>query len=298
MEINFGSVIKQIREERGFTLKEAAGTAISPNNLSKFEKGITTIKIDTYFKILENLKIHDPYDVTMLLSRYQHQNFSFSELDKIRFTTPTKAIEFVETLDLIPTYPADMLHIQSLPVLKEDLTDKDWTILNRAKTALFNINYWLPQEYALFASLTKYFNFPRETLQQIEKIALALLEETFLDIKQQREILYALSTIIRTYSRNEHYQLAQNLVDKIELYRMKNFSALKELLLDSFFSIKVQECYNLLRQNKKEGIELATQILSYLDNRNSLFMDQHYFKLRDIFYQQVKMLNKTGIDWP
>lgn len=190
------------------------------------------------------------------------------------------------------------MYIQSLPVLKEDLTDKDWTILNRAKTALFNLNYWLPQEYSLFTALTKYFNFPRETLQQIENTALALLEEPFLDLKQQREILIALSTIIRTHSRNEHYQLAQNLVDKIELYRMKNFSALKELLLDSFFSIKVQECYKLLRQNKKEGIELATQILSYLDNRNSLFMDQHYFKLRDTFYQQVKMLNKTEINWP
>lgn len=77
MEINFGEIIKQIREERGFTPKEAAGTAISPNNLSKFEKGITTIKIDTYFKILENLKIHDPYDVTMLLSRYQLQIFHY-----------------------------------------------------------------------------------------------------------------------------------------------------------------------------------------------------------------------------
>ena len=35
MEINFGSVIKQIREERGFTLKEAAGTAISLKKASQ-----------------------------------------------------------------------------------------------------------------------------------------------------------------------------------------------------------------------------------------------------------------------
>lgn len=297
MEVNFGEIIKQIREERGFTLKEAAGTAISPNNLSKFEKGITTIKVDTFFEILNNLKIYDPYNVTMLIMRYQFQNPSLSEFEKTRYKTPTKNLDFIETLGL-DTYLSDSMYILSLNVSKENLTDRDWTILNRAKTALFHLNYWLPQDYTLFSSLTRFFDIPRETLQQISKTAIGLLEESFIDIKQQRDLLLTLSSIIRTYSRNGHYQLAQNLVDKIELFRIKNFHYAKEVLLDSFLHIKMQECYNLLRQEKKEGIELATQILSYLDNRNSLFLDQTYFNHRDIFYQQVKMLNKTGIDLP
>ena len=297
MEVNFGEIIKQVREERGFTLKEAAGTAISPNNLSKFEKGITTIKVDTFFEILNNLKIYDPYNVTMLIMRYQFQNPSLSEFEKTRYKTPTKNLDFIETLGL-DTYLSDSMYILSLNVSKENLTDRDWTILNRAKTALFHLNYWLPQDYTLFSSLTRFFDIPRETLQQISKTAISLLEEPFIDIKQQRDLLLTLSSIIRTYSRNGHYQLAQNLVDKIELFRIKNFHYAKEVLLDSFLHIKMQECYNLLRQEKKEGIELATQILSYLDNRNSLFLDQTYFNHRDIFYQQVKMLNKTGIDLP
>lgn len=297
MEVNFGEIIKQVREERGFTLKEAAGTAISPNNLSKFEKGITTIKVDTFFEILNNLRIYDPYNVTMLIMRYQFQNPSLSEFEKTRYKTPTKNLDFIETLGL-DTYLSDSIYILSLNVSKENLTDRDWTILNRAKTALFHLNYWLPQGYTLFSSLTRFFDIPRETLQQISKTAIGLLEEPFIDIKQQRDLLLTLSSIIRTYSRNGHYQLAQNLVDKIELFRIKNFHYAKEVLLDSFLHIKMQECYNLLRQEKKEGIELATQILSYLDNRNSLFLDQTYFNHRDIFYQQVKMLNKTGIDLP
>jgi transcriptional regulator len=297
MEVNFGEIIKQVREERGFTLKEAAGTAISPNNLSKFEKGITTIKVDTFFEILNNLKIYDPYNVTMLIMRYQFQNPSLSEFEKTRYKTPTKNLDFIETLGL-DTYLSDSMYILSLNVSKENLTDRDWTILNRAKTALFHLNYWLPQDYTLFSSLTRFFDIPRETLQQISKTAIGLLEEPFIDIKQQRDLLLTLSSIIRTYSRNGHYQLAQNLMDKIELFRIKNFHYAKEVLLDSFLHIKMQECYNLLRQEKKEGIELASQILSYLDNRNSLFLDQTYFNHRDIFYQQVKMLNKTGIDLP
>ena len=297
MEVNFGEIIKQIREERGFTLKEAAGTAISPNNLSKFEKGITTIKVDTYFEILNNLKIYDPYDVTMLIMRYQIQNPLFSEFEKTRYKTPTKSLDCIERLGF-DTYLSDSMYILSLNVSKENLTDRDWTILNRAKAALFHLNYWLPQDYTPFSSLTRFFDIPRETLQQISKTAIGLLEEPFIDIKQQRDLLLTLSSIIRTYSRDGPYQLAQNLVDKIELFRIKNFHYAKEVLLDSFLHIKMQECYNLLRQEKKEGIELATQILSYLDNRNSLFLDQTYFNHRDIFYQQVKMLNKTGIDLP
>lgn len=297
MEVNFGEIIKQIREERGFTLKEAAGTAISPNNLSKFEKGITTIKVDTYFEILNNLKIYDPYDVTMLIMRYQIQNPLFSEFEKTRYKTPTKNLDCIERLGF-DTYLSDSMYILSLNVSKENLTDRDWTILNRAKAALFHLNYWLPQDYSLFRPLTEYFDFPTETLQQIAKTALDLLEEPFIDIKQQRELLFTLSFIIRTYSRNGHYQLAQDLVDKIELYKMKKFHDLKEVLVDLFITIKMQECYNLLRQDKKEGIELATQILSYLDSRNGLFLDQAYFNIRDTFYQQVKMLNKTGIDLP
>ena len=187
MEVNFGEIIKQIREERGFTLKEAAGTAISPNNLSKFEKGITTIKVDTFFEILNNLKIYDPYNVTMLIMRYQFQNPSLSEFEKTRYKTPTKNLDFIETLGL-DTYLSDSMYILSLNVSKENLTDRDWTILNRAKTALFHLNYWLPQDYTLFSSLTRFFDIPRETLQQISKTALGLLEEPFIDIKQQRDL--------------------------------------------------------------------------------------------------------------
>ena len=299
MEINFGSVIKQIREERGFTLKEAAGTAISPNNLSKFEKGITTIKVDTYHKILENLKIYDDYDITMLMVRYQYQEPSFSEFEKTRFTTPTKVVELSKALGF-DTYLSDLFYIQSLevPRKRENLSKEDWTILNRAKNTLFNLNYWLSQDYGVFNVLISYFDFPTETLQQIAKTALALLEETFVDFKQKRELILTLSDIIRTYSRNGHYQLAQNLVDKIDVYRIKELHPLKVVLQEAFFIIKMQECYNLLRQDKKEGIKLASQILAYLDSLNGLFLDQTISQFRDIFYQQVKMLNKTGIDWP
>ena len=49
---HYGEIIYKIRQDRNMTLKEAAGDVITPNNLSRFEKGLATVKVDTFFEIL------------------------------------------------------------------------------------------------------------------------------------------------------------------------------------------------------------------------------------------------------
>ena len=58
MESNYyGEIIYKIRQDRNMSLKEAAGDAITPNNLSRFEKGLATVKVDTFFKILDRFNL-------------------------------------------------------------------------------------------------------------------------------------------------------------------------------------------------------------------------------------------------
>lgn len=45
---HYGEIIQKIRQDRNMTLKETAGDIITPNNLSRFEKGLATIKVDTF----------------------------------------------------------------------------------------------------------------------------------------------------------------------------------------------------------------------------------------------------------
>ena len=106
----------------------------------------------------------------MLLVRYQYQDPSLSEAIKTGFTTQTKMLEWIQILES-NTYCTDYAYIQSLGMFrnKENLLKEDWIILNRAKTALFQLNYWLSLDYTLFALLVEYFDFPTETLQQIAK---------------------------------------------------------------------------------------------------------------------------------
>ena len=54
---HYGEIIHKIRQDRNMSLKEAAGDAITPNNLSRFEKGLATIKVDTFFEILNKLNL-------------------------------------------------------------------------------------------------------------------------------------------------------------------------------------------------------------------------------------------------
>ena len=54
---HYGEIVYKIRQDRNMSLKEAAGDAITPNNLSRFEKGLATIKVDTFFEILNKLNL-------------------------------------------------------------------------------------------------------------------------------------------------------------------------------------------------------------------------------------------------
>ena len=54
---HYGEIIHKIRQDRNMTLKEAAGDVITPNNLSRFEKGLSSIKVDTFFEILSRFNL-------------------------------------------------------------------------------------------------------------------------------------------------------------------------------------------------------------------------------------------------
>ena len=54
---HYGEIVYKIRQDRNMSLKEAAGDAITPNNLSRFEKGLATVKVDTFFEILSKFNL-------------------------------------------------------------------------------------------------------------------------------------------------------------------------------------------------------------------------------------------------
>ena len=53
-----GRVLKKLREERGYKLKDVAGDEISTRTLMRFEADETSISISIFEKLLDNLNIN------------------------------------------------------------------------------------------------------------------------------------------------------------------------------------------------------------------------------------------------
>jgi len=52
-----GKIFKQIREERGIKLKDAAGNAISVRTLIRFEADETSVSLEVFEQLLRNIGI-------------------------------------------------------------------------------------------------------------------------------------------------------------------------------------------------------------------------------------------------
>lgn len=301
MSTNFGPALKKMREERGFTLKQVAGTAISPNNLSKFEKGEAMIKADTFFKIFENLNIVSNEDIILVVSMQNEETTKLVEHRNDRTLESDDAKETVK--DDENPYVRNFLHLLTLISTEKMLTEEDWEILEQLKEQLFSMDYWLPFDFHVFQRLGTLFDFPLQMYQQKEKEVFEILTSSLpLATNQTHMLVDVLRVIVKYYSENAYYDLAQQLIDRIELYRIKYCNLFvnsgRHLPLHPFLTIKMYEVYNLLRQNKKEGIKLGIHIIKHLDTMKVLFPENEILSLKNSFIKEVKELNNTGIPFP
>ncbi len=53
----FGRTFKELREKRGLSLKEAAGSIVSPQFLSQFEKEEKGISVENYSRLLISIGV-------------------------------------------------------------------------------------------------------------------------------------------------------------------------------------------------------------------------------------------------
>lgn len=57
METIFGKIFKELREERGYLIKELSNPSISSSTISRFENGFNNISIDKFFYLLKSIQI-------------------------------------------------------------------------------------------------------------------------------------------------------------------------------------------------------------------------------------------------
>lgn len=299
---HYGEIIQKIRQDRNMTLKEVAGDAITPNNLSRFEKGLASIKVDTFFEILSRLNLDEEDYVEVFhiqddgAQRMRQIGIALHKNDR------TKARQILgkksEWRNIIDYYIIKLFILNEENKMDE-LTPDQVEAINYLVNYIFSLDTLYIRDFNVIEILLilDIQCFELKFLEYLEKIIIKGLE----DDKYVTEHFYRRYAntgrhLVRTYSRYGYYDKAEKLIYKLKIIISEKF--IYESLIYLLFYLNIYEVYNLLRQNNPKGIERANTLLHYMDAQNDLFPLAIIFETKTKFIQEVQRLNKTGIPFP
>ena len=299
---HYGEIIQKIRQDRNMSLKEAAGDAITPNNLSRFEKGLATVKVDTFFEILNkfNLDGEDYVEIFHIQDksslRAREIINALSKKDKIKARQILgKKSDWGNVIE----YYLLKLDIFSIDNKRDELTPDIVEAINYLINYMFSIDTLYIRDFRIIELLLlvdgQYFEL--KFLEYLEKLIVKGLEEAkHISDYFSRRYAQTGRLLVRIYSRYGYYDKAEKLIYKLKIVLSEVFYC--EFSVFQQFYLNIFEVYNLLRQNNPKAIERANAVIHYIDAQNDLFPLAHMFTIKNEFIQEVQRLNKTGIPFP
>lgn len=298
---HYGEIIQKIRQDRNMTLKEAAGDVITPNNLSRFEKGLSSIKVDTFFEILSRFNL-DEIDYAEVL-HIQNDGFQRVKqiLNALSKNDRTKAIQILgkkSDWGNIIEYYTLKLGILNQENEMDKLTPDQVEAINYLINYIFSLDTLYIRDFTIIEILLQFNiqSFELKFLEYLEKLILKGLEDSNNDEYFYRRYAMTGLFLIRTYSRYGYYDKAEKLIYKLNIIITQEFAC--EFAIFPLFLLKMYEVYNLLRQDNPKVIERANTVIHYMDAQNDLFPLAYLFETKNMFIQDVQRLNKTGIPFP
>ena len=300
-----GSIFKKLREERGYKLKDVAGDVISTRTLMRFEADETSISLAIFEKLLENCGIsHLDYlayyyeNSTKEIKKREHVNKyvnlvrsgSFSEVvnecKKELKKTDIYYFKRLETLffmDLMGWKEQSVLFNENKRIIKEklELTNKlGWDELFALKILITNAK---KDEYSV---------------EYIDRIIDDCLKNISTENNYSRIMSIGYCALLHAalafLSRNGYFELGEKRCkETLQLYKQNLFLMSIENMFTTVVGI-LAKIY--LRQNKKEGVELASKYLKYNSIVAEISDSSYYKQNRDINYKSFCEVNKTGLD--
>ena len=298
-----GSILKKLREERGYKSKDVAGDVISTRTLTRFESDETSISIATFEKLLENCGVLPIdyltyyYDITEIehteflrrMQKHMQSGFATKVINECKKELKKKEIDFVRRLDVL--------------AIMMTLTNRDDSKLfeenkRKIKEKIESTNKLGWNELLGLTNLVHLASREDFTVEYIDRnieVCLQTISTTNL-FSRYLSVIYCdvLLASLAFLSRNGYYSLAEKRCKDT----LKLFNELPILLNKALYSRDVVGILSkvYLRQNKKEGAELANICLEY-DNIVVEITDSPIYKyIRDNTYETSCKLNKTGID--
>ena len=298
---HYGEIIQKIRQDRNMTLKEAAGDVITPNNLSRFEKGLSSIKVDTFFEILSRFNL-DEIDYAEVLHIQNDGSQRVKQiLNALSKNDRTKAIQILgkkSDWGNIIEYYTLKLGILNQENEMDKLTPDQVEAINYLINYIFSLDTLYIRDFTIIEILLQFNiqSFELKFLEYLEKLILKGLEDSNNDEYFYRRYAMTGLFLIRTYSRYGYYDKAEKLIYKLNIIISQEFTY--DFAIYPLFLLKMYEVYNLLRQDNPKAIERANTVIHYMDAQNDLFPLAYLFETKNMFIKDVQRLNKTGIPFP
>lgn len=298
-----GRVLKKLREERGYKLKDVAGDVISTRTLMRFEADETSISISIFEKLLDNLNINYLDYFTFYLDNTDSETTEFAnKLQKLLQSGSSSKLVNECKKELKKEDIDFSKRLTILIYLNNILWDKDKELFeeNRRliKDRIDSLDKLGSDEiYGLFILI---YSSSKDdySVEYIERV----IEDCFKNIPVRNYLSkymsaaycdllkVALSFLVRA----GYYELAEKRCKET----LKLFNENPLLINRAAFSKEVVAIMATLylRQNKEEGVILANKILKYEDIVAEITGDSYYRQVRDVTYEAYCKVNKTGID--
>ena len=298
-----GRVLKKLREERGYKLKDVAGDVISTRTLMRFEADETSISISIFEKLLDNLNINYLDYFTFYLDNTDSETTEFAnKLQKLLQSGSSSKLVNECKKELKKKDIDFSKRLTILIYLNNILWDKDKELFeeNRRliKDRIDSLDKLGSDEiYGLFILI--YSSSKGDySVEYIEMV----IEDCFKNIPVRNYLSkymsaaycdllkVALSFLVRA----GYYELAEKRCKET----LKLFNENPLLINRAAFSKEVVAIMATLylRQNKEEGVILANKILKYEDIVAEITGDSYYRQVRDVTYEAYCKVNNTGID--
>lgn len=300
-----GKVFKQIREERGIKLKDAAGDAISVRTLIRFEADETSVSLDVFEKLLVNIgiKYHDYLSEYIPLVGFDISEFlrEVRNLDSSGSTTAIRSLA-VKSLQKDKISMNERLYIDQIISISGDLEgpkiikENREIVLNHLRSLdSHNSNEMLTLTFMLRTSTAEEFSddFIRRVIEENMK---PVNSDSIFSVDRSERSLILVHGAVALLSR-------RGFVEEAEERCIQAINLLKTHYANvTYFQYHMNAFNYILAQiqlklNKPEGVELANKCIRYLDAQialNNILADN---LTRDRLVKWFYERNKTGIDF-
>ena len=300
-----GKVFKQIREERGIKLKDAAGDAISVRTLIRFEADETSVSLDVFEKLLVNIgiKYHDYLSEYIPLVGFDISEFlrEVRNLDSSGSTTAIRSLA-IKSLQKDKISMNERLYIDQIISISGDLEgpkiikENREIVLNHLRSLdSHNSNEMLTLTFMLRTSTAEEFSddFIRRVIEENMK---PVNSDSIFSVDRSERSLILVHGAVALLSRRGFVEEAEErCIDAINLLKTHYANVTYfQYHMNAFNYILAQI---QLKLNKPEGVELANKCIRYLDAQialNNLLADN---LTRDRLVKWFYERNKTGIDF-